>query len=163
LITERFSKIGSAPVLEAVDLIEELDKCRSYMQKRSSRQIVFDFPAIGSATYKVMINPPLFDWVIENLLRNSLDAMDGKGTISAVINRDKNYVNIELSDTGKGIPQSKFKTVFEPGYTTKKRGWGLGLSLARRIIDDYHRGKIYVSKSNINEGTTFTIRLHHAD
>ena len=160
LITERFSKIGSAPVLESVNLAEELDKCRSYMQKRSSRQIVFDFPSPEGSISKVMINPPLFDWVIENLLRNALDAMEGKGKITATIAEDKHHVFIELSDTGKGIPAGKHKTVFEPGYTTKKRGWGLGLSLAKRIIEDYHKGKIYVSRSVLNEGTTFTIKLN---
>lgn len=160
LITERFSKIGSAPALQAVNLAVELDKCRSYMQKRSSRQIVFDFPAPESSISSVLINPPLFDWVIENLLRNALDAMDGKGKIKATISEDRRHVFIELSDTGKGIPASKHKAVFEPGYTTKKRGWGLGLSLAKRIIEDYHKGKIYVSRSVPNEGTTFTIRLN---
>jgi signal transduction histidine kinase len=157
LITERFSKIGSAPALQAVNIAVELDKCRSYMQKRSSRQI--DFPTPNSDVANVMINPPLFDWVIENLLRNALDAMEGKGKITATIAEDKRFVFIELSDTGKGIPAGKHKIVFEPGYTTKKRGWGLGLSLAKRIIEDYHKGKIYISRSAPNEGTTFTIRL----
>ena len=159
LIAERFSKIGSAPALEDINIYEELEKCREYMQKRSSRQIVFDFPSLNQTPLIAKINPPLFDWVIENLLRNSLDAMEGKGTIAANIYEETNFVCIEVSDTGKGIPTSKFKTVFNPGYTTKKRGWGLGLSLAKRIIKDYHKGKIFVKKSAPNEGTTFCIKL----
>jgi hypothetical protein len=159
LIAERFSKIGSAPILEPINLVEELDKCREYMQKRSSRHIEFDFPNLTEKPMMANINPPLFDWVIENLLRNSLDAMDGKGKISAMLYEDRQNVCIDISDTGKGIPTNKFKTVFQPGYTTKKRGWGLGLSLVMRIVKDYHKGKIFVSKSVLNEGTTFTIKL----
>ena len=107
----------------------------------------------------IHINPPLFDWVIENLMRNALDAMEGKGKISAAVYEEGNYVCIDLMDTGKGIPPNKFKTVFQPGYTTKKRGWGLGLSLAKRIIDQYHSGKIFVKESVEGQGTTFTIKL----
>jgi len=107
----------------------------------------------------VKINKHLFDWVIENLIRNALDAMDGQGTISAEVHEEPNFVTIDLSDTGKGIPSSKFNTVFEPGFTTKQRGWGLGLSLAKRIIDNYHNGKIFVKSSKVGEGSTFTIRL----
>jgi signal transduction histidine kinase len=110
----------------------------------------------------VNINAPLFDWVIENLLRNSLDAMDGVGEISAIIFEDRDYVYIDVSDTGKGIPQSKFKRVFQPGFTTKKRGWGLGLSLAKRIIEDYHKGKISVKRSEPGKSTTFGIKLPKA-
>ena len=109
--------------------------------------------------YFANINPPLFNWVIENLIRNSLDAMDGKGEISAKISEDSSHILIDLSDTGAGIPANKLKTVFEPGFTTKKRGWGLGLSLAKRIIETYHSGKIFVKLSKINKGTTFTIKL----
>ncbi len=159
LIAERFSKIGSAPALAPINLVEQLDKCREYMQKRSSRHIVFDFPSLSETPLMANINAPLFDWVIENLLRNSLDAMDGKGTISAKLYQEKGSVCIDISDTGKGIPANKLKTVFQPGYTTKKRGWGLGLSLVMRIVKEYHKGKIYVSKSVIDEGTTFTIKL----
>ena len=106
-----------------------------------------------------MINRHLFDWVIENILRNSLDAMEGIGTISASIYEEENMIAIDINDTGKGIPANKFNTVFKPGYSTKKRGWGLGLSLAKRIIEEYHKGKIFVKKSILNEGTTFTIKL----
>ena len=159
LIADRFSKIGSAPKMESIDVYHELEKCRSYMQRRAPRKVDFLFPPQGHSPIFININPPLFDWVIENLLRNALDAMDGRGRISAKIIEEKNYVNIDISDTGKGIPTTKFKTVFEPGFTTKKRGWGLGLSLAKRIIEQYHSGKIFVKRSIEGEGTTFSIKL----
>ena len=160
LIADRFSKIGSEPELQPINVYEELEVCRAYMQRRAPRKVGFTFPHPSEYEAKtVHINPPLFDWVIENLLRNALDAMGGKGHISAKVYEDNNYVNIDISDTGKGIPANKFKTVFNPGFTTKKRGWGLGLSLAKRIIVEYHTGKIFVSKSVEGEGTTFTIQL----
>ncbi len=158
LIADRFSKIGSAPDLEQINVYEELERCRNYMERRAPRKVNFIFPDPDRAAIPVMINPPLFDWVIENILRNALDAMDGKGTIEAKISEEKNFVIIDISDTGKGIPSSKHKTVFEPGFTTKKRGWGLGLSLAKRIVEEYHSGKIFVKKSTV-KGTTFTIKL----
>ncbi len=160
LIADRFSKIGSSPELTPVNIFEELEKCRLYMQRRASRKVEFLFPTPG--VYEpiiVKINSHLFEWVIENLLRNALDSMEGTGRISASVYEDPANIFIDLSDTGKGIPASKFKTVFQPGYTTKKRGWGLGLSLTKRIIEDYHSGKIFVKKSVLNEGTTFTIQL----
>lgn len=160
LIADRFSKIGSAPKLEPVNVYEELDKCRAYMQRRASRKIAFDFPAPnGQPPKAVRINPHLFDWVVENLLRNALDAMEGTGQISAEVYDDDDYVYIDISDTGKGIPAGKHKTVFQPGFTTKKRGWGLGLSLAKRIVEEYHKGKIFVKKSEEGKGTTFTIQM----
>jgi signal transduction histidine kinase len=159
LISDRFSKIGSAPELEAVNVYDELEKCRNYMEPRSPRKVKFEFPEAGAGDVTVFVNPHLFEWVIENLLRNSLDAMEGKGVILASVYEDDNFVYIDISDTGKGIPQSKFKTVFQPGYTTKKRGWGLGLSLTKRIIEDYHKGKIFVKASEPGQGTTFTIQL----
>ena len=128
------------------------------MEKRAPRKVSFDFPAENQG-FMAKINPPLFNWVVENLIRNALDAMGGKGVIKATISEDNNHITIDLSDTGSGIPANKLKTVFEPGYTTKKRGWGLGLSLAKRIIESYHTGKIFVKSSIINEGTTFTIKL----
>ena len=158
LIADRFSKIGSAPDLVSVNIYDELDNCRQYMQRRASRKTEFKFPE-SSNPLNVKINAHLFAWVIENLIRNALDAMGGKGTISAVVTEEKDFVSIDLSDTGHGIPSSKHKTVFQPGFTTKKRGWGLGLSLAKRIIESYHSGKIFVKKSGVNEGTTFTIKL----
>ncbi len=159
LISDRFSKIGSAPELTPVDIYEELGKCREYMKPRSPRKVSFDFPGPGNEPVLVRINSHLFDWVVENLMRNALDSMDGKGQISAAVYNDDHSVFIDLSDTGKGIPASKFKTVFRPGYSTKKRGWGLGLSLAKRIIEEYHGGKIFVKKSTPGEETTFTIQL----
>ena len=130
LIADRFSKIGSEPKMESINIYDELESMRAYMQRRAARRIAFDFPDPTTEAKMVDINPPLFNWVLENLLRNALDAMDGKGKISAKVYEEKNYVCIDVSDTGKGIPASKFKTVFKPGYSTKKRGWGLGLSLA---------------------------------
>ncbi len=159
LVADRFSKIGSAPKLESVNIYEELEECRSYMQKRASRKVTFDFPPPNTGNYQVNINKHLFDWVVENLLRNALDSMGGNGHIAAKIYTDDKYVNIDLSDTGKGIPGNKFKTIFKPGFTTKARGWGLGLSLAKRIIEEYHSGKIFVKSSEENKGTTFTIKL----
>ena len=160
LVADRFSKIGSAPKLETINIFDELEKCRAYMQRRAPRRVNFQFPNPKSNNpIAVKINPHLFDWVVENLLRNALDAMGNKGEIAADVYQDNEFVNIDISDSGKGIPNSKFKTVFQPGYTTKKRGWGLGLSLAKRIIESYHSGRIFVKKSVINEGTTFTIRL----
>jgi signal transduction histidine kinase len=160
LVADRFSKIGSAPVLEPADIHTQLAQCRDYMVKRASRRVIFDFgdPENASPVY-VKINPHLFDWVIENMLRNALDALEGEGRISVMVHTDEKDVNIDISDTGKGIPQAQFKKVFEPGFSTKQRGWGLGLSLAKRIIEQYHSGKIFVKKSKIGEGTTFTIKL----
>lgn len=159
LIADRFSKIGSTPKLQPIDIYEELEKCRDYMVRRAPRRVSFEFPHPAAGHAMVMVNPPLFDWVIENLLRNALDAMEGRGTISATVQEEKNNIHIDITDTGKGIPAGKFKRVFQPGFTTKKRGWGLGLSLAKRIIQEYHSGKIFVKKSVENEGTTFSIIL----
>lgn len=160
LVADRFSKIGSAPELKEIDIYEELESCRAYMQRRAPRKVEFDFPPSNGGPLPVNINSHLFDWVVENLLRNAIDAMEkGQGKISAKIYEDEKYVNVDISDTGKGIPAGKFKSVFKPGYSTKKRGWGLGLSLAKRIIEDYHSGKIFVKKSAVGEGATFTIQL----
>ncbi len=159
LVADRFSKIGSAPELKEVNIYDEMEKCRAYMQRRAPRKVMFDFPNPESSPIPVKINAHLFVWVIENLLRNSLDAMGNTGKISAEISADEKFVTVNLSDTGHGIAPGKIKTVFQPGYSTKKRGWGLGLSLAKRIIEDYHSGRIFVKKSAIDEGTTFTIQL----
>lgn len=159
LIADRFSKIGSAPKLEGRNVIEELTRTGQYMQRRASRKVRFEFPDSHSEAVYANINAPLFNWVIENLLRNALDAMDGEGLIKATVTRENKLVQIDITDTGKGIPSSKQKLVFKPGFTTKKRGWGLGLSLAKRIIEEYHGGRIYVSRSEPNVGTTFTIKL----
>ncbi len=159
LIADRFSKIGSSPKLEKQNIYEALESTKNYMQRRASRRVQFDFPSQNGSPLYADINSHLFNWVIENLLRNALDAMDGKGVISAHVEETPDQIVIDISDTGKGIPASKQKTVFQPGFTTKKRGWGLGLSLAKRIIENYHQGKIYVKKSEPNVGTTFTIKL----
>jgi len=160
LVADRFSKIGSAPELKEIDIYQELEQCRAYMQRRAPRKVEFDFPSPDGGPLTVNINSHLFDWVVENLLRNAIDAMEkGIGKITAEIYDDDRFVYIDISDTGKGIPSGKFKSVFKPGFSTKKRGWGLGLSLAKRIIEEYHSGKIFVKKSAVGEGTTFTIQL----
>jgi signal transduction histidine kinase len=167
LVADRFSKIGSAPELVSVNIYEELDSCREYMQRRSPRKVKFQFPDLKNTPppyLGVKINAHLFDWVIENLLRNSIDAMEGgEGTLTASIHEEPQWVIIDITDTGKGIPKNKFYTVFQPGYTTKKRGWGLGLSLAKRIIENYHGGKIFVKESEPNKSTTITIKMPKAN
>lgn len=159
LVADRFSKIGSSPELVQTDIYEELRRVRNYMEKRSPKRVSFQFPEPNIPPLMVNTNPHLFEWVLENLVRNALDAMDGKGVISAQVYEDGKYVTIDLSDTGKGIPGNAQNKVFQPGFTTKKRGWGLGLSLAKRIIEAYHKGKIYVKHSEVGKGTTFSIKL----
>ncbi|NRB61463.1 MAG: HAMP domain-containing histidine kinase [Saprospiraceae bacterium] len=160
LIADRFSKIGSAPELQKTNIYLELEKCRAYMQRRAPRNVSFTFPEPDTTPAQhVLINPHLFEWVIENLLRNALDAMGRKGNIEATVREDGDFISIDVTDTGKGIPSARQKTVFNPGYTTKKRGWGLGLSLAKRIIEEYHSGLIFVKRSEEGVGTTFTIKL----
>ena len=160
LVADRFSKIGTIPKLEPHNIYKNLAKHYQYVAQRASRKIVFDFPANMDKQYlEAKINPLLFDWVIENLLKNALDSMQGKGTIKASVLQLESYIVIDISDSGKGIPKNKFKSVFLPGYSTKKRGWGLGLSLCKRIIEKYHNGKIFVHKSVVDEGTTFRIQL----
>jgi len=159
-ITERFSKIGSVPKLDKIDVVEVLKKSIEYMKMRTSKNVSFSVESISGNEVFAQMNVPLFEWVIENLIRNAVDAMDGNGSISVVISDQTQFVYIDLSDTGKGIPKSKYKTVFEPGYTTKQRGWGLGLSLAKRIIENYHSGKIFVKSSEPDKGTTFRIVLN---
>ncbi|MBK9255752.1 MAG: HAMP domain-containing histidine kinase [Saprospiraceae bacterium] len=161
LVADRFSKIGSEPVLDKSDIYLELQEVKNYIQRRSPRKVSFEFSEPEFPVY-ARINKHLFAWVIENLMRNSLDALDGKGVISCQIYIQNEKVCIDLSDTGQGIPSNKFNTIFKPGYSTKKRGWGLGLSLAKRIIEEYHKGKIFVKSSKPNELTTFTIRLNRA-
>lgn len=158
-ITQRFSKIGSAPQLEAYDIMEELKETEDYIRTRSSQKVKFNLTVAPGTDTVALLNPPLFSWVIENLFRNAIDAMSGQGSISIEVSQQINAVIIDITDTGKGIPKGKFKTVFEPGYTTKSRGWGLGLSLCKRIIEDYHGGKIFVKNSELNKGTTFRIIL----
>ncbi len=157
-IADRFSKIGSIPVLERINLVEETQKSYDYLKSRSSKQVVFSFKT-DSHTLFVDANKQLFSWVIENIIKNAIDAIQGKGKLMVEITSKKNSVNILISDTGKGIPKSEFKKIFETGFTTKKRGWGLGLSLAKRIIEDYHNGDIFVKKSVIGKGTSIAINL----
>ncbi len=158
LITERFSKIGSEPVLKAENLDLVVEKSISYLKNRISSKVKFEIN-IGKPGNWAQINIPLFDWVIENLCKNAVDAMEGTGFLNIQINHDAEFVYIDITDTGKGVPRSKFKTIFKPGYTTKKRGWGLGLSLVKRIVHEYHKGEIYVRHSEPGKGTTFRIVL----
>lgn len=157
-ITERFSKIGSEPHLEEKDLVEETKMAYDYLQSRFAGQVSFSFKAIETPVH-VKINPTLHGWTIENLVKNAIDAMKGRGSIHITIEEEGRYVTIKISDTGKGIPKSQFKKIFEPGFTTKKRGWGLGLSLSKRIVEEYHKGQIRVLHSEIGKGTTFQIRF----
>jgi two-component system, sporulation sensor kinase D len=155
-ITERFSKIGSEPKLENKDVIEETQKSYDYLQSRFSKQVEFSFNA-PKEPIMVLMNPTLHSWTIENLVKNAIDAMKGRGKLSLKVIQDGDLVKINVSDTGKGIPKKEFKTVFEPGFTTKKRGWGLGLSLTKRIVEEYHKGTIKVLNSEIGKGTTMQV------
>jgi signal transduction histidine kinase len=157
-VSERFSKIGSKPELKEEDVNKLIKNAIEYMKRRSSNKIEYRFET-GSDEIYHKINPLLLTWVFENLMKNSLDAMDGSGTIKVSTSVNGKSVVIDFSDTGKGIPKGKFKTIFNPGYSTKSRGWGLGLSLAKRIVNQYHRGKIFVKSSSPEEGTTIRIVL----
>ena len=157
LITERFSKIGSAPELKSEKVGEVLADSIRYLNSRTSDKVEFILENEDEETTALM-NIPLFEWVVENLCKNAIDAMTGVGKITMQIHSEAEKVLIDITDTGKGIAPSKFKTVFKPGFTTKKRGWGLGLSLAKRIIEEYHQGKIFVKDSS-EKGTTFRIEL----
>lgn len=155
-ITDRFSKIGSEPVLEKRDIIEDTKNTIDYLQTRVSQQVIFSFNAPDHPIY-VDINPALHSWTVENLVKNGIDAMKGKGSLNIVISELEDMIKINITDTGKGIPKNQFTKVFEPGFTTKKRGWGLGLSLTKRIVQEYHKGKIKVVHSEIGKGTTMQI------
>ncbi|WP_140485679.1 sensor histidine kinase [Flavobacterium sp. GSA192] len=158
-ITDRFSKIGSEPVLEKSNIIEETLKTYNYLQSRFSKQIEFSFESPKSEIY-TMLNPTLHSWTIENLIKNAIDAMKGKGKIAVSIEEEPLYVRINVTDTGSGIPKNQFNTIFEPGFTTKKRGWGLGLSLTKRIVKEYHKGNIKVLHSEIGKGTTMQVKYN---
>lgn len=155
-ITERFSKIGSEPKLENKDIIEETHKSYDYLQSRFSKQVEFSFNAPKNPIM-VLMNPTLHSWTIENLVKNAIDAMKGRGKLSLKIVQEGDFVKINVSDTGNGIPKNQFKSVFEPGFTTKKRGWGLGLSLTKRIVEEYHKGSIKVLHSEMGKGTTMQV------
>lgn len=155
-ITDRFSKIGSEPSLELLDIVAATKESFDYLISRFSKQIVFSFSE-PKIPIMIPINAILHSWTIENLVKNAIDAMKGRGSVSIKIETDAKFVKIKISDSGKGIPKNQFKTIFEPGFTTKKRGWGLGLSLTKRIVEEYHNGKIKVLESEIGKGTTFII------
>jgi len=157
-ITDRFSKIGSTPTLKIVDIVSETYDSYEYLKARSSKLIDFEFESPDD-NIKVLLNAQLYSWTIENLVKNAIDAMKGKGQLKIEISKNDKFVHIRVSDSGKGIPKHLFKKIFEPGFTSKKRGWGLGLSLAKRIIEDYHKGKIKVVSSEIEKGTTIQISL----
>ncbi len=157
-ITERFSKIGSVPTLERLDIVQETKDSYDYLLMRSSKLVNFTFEAPETPVY-AEINAQLYSWTIENMVKNAIDAMKGKGALQIEIIPTDKYVKIEITDNGKGIPKRNFKKVFQPGFTSKKRGWGLGLSLAKRIVENYHNGKIKVLKSELGKGTTMQISL----
>ena len=156
-ITDRFSKIGSEPKFEEVSVKQTIDRVIDYLRLRISDKVRISVS--GDATYKHNLCVPLFEWVIENIIKNAVDAMEGKGLLKIDLSKYDDKIIIDLSDTGKGIPKKDFKKVFKPGFTSKKRGWGLGLSLVKRIVEDQHKGKIYVKTSEIDRGTSFRIEL----
>ncbi len=158
IITERFSRIGSKPKLQETNLIKLINETVEYLKKRTSKKIIFELKS-NTETIKTMLNPPLFSWVIENLWKNAVDAMSGIGKITIEITQKNDLIIIDFSDTGKGLSKKNQKKVFKPGYTTKTHGWGLGLTLVKRIIEDYHKGKIFIKNSELNKGTTFRIVL----
>lgn len=159
LVSDRFGKIGSTPHLEEADLVKQINSMVDYMRKRATGKIIFTVNTYGKDKVFARISPPLFDWVIENLLKNALDAMEGKGNITVDIKDEVAAVHIDVTDTGKGISKQNIANVFKPGFTTKKRGWGLGLSLSKRIISQFHGGEIFVKHSEPGRGTTFRIVL----
>nr|MBA2561755.1 HAMP domain-containing histidine kinase [Chitinophagaceae bacterium] len=160
LISDRFGKIGSAPKLEEKNVVEQIKNMVAYIKRRATDKVSFAIDTAGTEAIAAKISGPLFDWVIENLLKNALDALEGKGSISIKIKKEKNNIVIDISDTGKGISKNNMNKVFKPGFTTKKRGWGLGLSLSKRIIEQYHKGELFVKSSELGRGTTFRIILN---
>jgi signal transduction histidine kinase len=158
MVAERFSKIGSMPEPVQADMVGVLNGVIDYVEHRSPATVSFvrDFP---NPPVNARVNASLFGWVIENICKNAVDAMSGKGTLTIRLAEDRNYVIIDVTDTGKGIAKNSWRSVFDPGYTTKERGWGLGLSLAKRIVTEYHKGKIYVAHSELGRGTTFCIEI----
>ena len=159
IITERFSKIGSKPKLEKQNVVGVLINAVKYIKARSSKKVNFEFNFSENDIINVPFNASLFEWVIENLCKNAIDSMEGNGNITIKIDDRIQYLFIDIIDDGKGIPKSKYKTIFQPGYTTKQRGWGLGLSLSKRIIEIYHEGKIFVNYSEMYKGTNMRIVL----
>ena len=160
LVSDRFGKIGSIPQLEVTDLVEQIEGMVEYIRKRAPGKVIFSINTGDSGKIPAKISAPLFDWVIENLLKNALDAMEGRGEISVTIREQPENIFIDVKDSGKGISSSNIRSIFKPGFTTKKRGWGLGLSLSRRIIEQYHQGQLFVKNSELGKGTTFRIVLN---
>lgn len=160
LISDRFGKIGSTPKLEEYNITDQVEKMVGYIKRRAPDKVNFTIEAPENLPVIAKISRPLFDWVIENLLKNALDALEGKGSISVKINERPGHVIIDVADSGKGISKQNIAKVFKPGFTTKKRGWGLGLSLSKRIVEKYHKGQLYVKSSEAGKGTTFRIILN---
>ncbi|WP_400192669.1 ATP-binding protein [Hymenobacter sp. B81] len=163
IITERFSNIGSVPILRDEDIYQVAERAVDYLKVRVSRKVAFKVESLLEPGTTAKVNVPLLEWVIENICKNAVDAMDGRGSITLIIRhggRQNKQIALDITDTGKGIPKSKIETVFQPGYTTKKRGWGLGLALARRIVENYHNGRLYVRWSEVSKGTTFRVLLN---
>ncbi|MDM8160404.1 HAMP domain-containing sensor histidine kinase [Labilibaculum sp. K2S] len=159
VIAERFSKIGSKPVLKFTNILDVLSSSIEYLKKRTSDKVDFNLKGVDVENAVIPLNKELFSWVIENLSKNAVDAMEGKGSLKFSVSNKTNQLIIDISDTGKGIARNQFKTIFKPGFTSKKRGWGLGLSLSKRIIENYHRGKIFVVSSELGNGAVFRIIL----
>ncbi len=156
-ITDRFSKIGSDTTLEITSINELVGEAVMYFRKRIPRNVELDYNGLAMAPVKARINPALFEWVIENLLKNALDALQGHGSIDVRLSRDERNIYIDVTDTGRGIARANREKIFEPGFTTKTRGWGLGLSLSRRVVEEYHKGKIFVAESEVGKGTTMRV------
>jgi signal transduction histidine kinase len=159
LVSDRFGKIGSKPRLEPESLNSRISDMVAYIRRRSPESVNFITRMPENQPVMAPVSGPLFDWVIENLLKNALDALEGKGSITVILAEEAGRALIDVSDTGKGIPANLFGKVFKPGFTTKKRGWGLGLSLSKRIIEQYHKGQLFIRQSEPGKGTTFRIIL----
>ncbi len=162
IVADRFSKIGSKATFSAANMYELVQNAVSYMSSRAAKSVQFEIQDLTEGDSRAMVSPPLFEWVLENLFKNALDATEGTGHISVSLSTLEDDLIIEVQDNGKGIPKNKIKSIFEPGFSTKKRGWGLGLSLSKRIIEQYHNGKIYVKNSTPEKGTTFRIEVRKA-
>ena len=160
MITSRFSNIGSEPVLRSMNVYNVISGTVSYLKKRISSKVIFNISYFPNKNLEANINKPLFEWVIENLCKNAVDAMSGEGKIDIkILKANEGHVVVDISDTGKGIAKSKVSKIFQPGFSTKQRGWGLGLTLVKRIVENYHKGRIFVKSSESNIGTTFRISL----
>ncbi len=162
-VTERFSRIGSKPSLSQENILNLIQNSVDYLKSRSSSKVLFVLPFSADDEINIPVNPALFEWVIENVCKNAIDAMEGDGAITIRVEEAEKHAIIDITDTGKGIPKSAYKKIFSPGFTTKKRGWGLGLSLAKRIIEEYHNGKIYVKSSELGKGTCIRIMMKNGN